>query len=211
MNFKIISIFNTNNSVSIRKHLCFSLLFIWTLTTSQQCNNTISDACGNYTTKPGVVKVILTLNTIIPTGRPRPLTLSINGVDNVVNIQGSLFAANPTMLGLKSETYALCNGVPRFRSTCCMSNTNSCLTVEDQTPYQAIVLYQGAFKSKITVRAISLTANYSAYDLYEGSFDIDATLGTPSLLAYCNLSYKKTYNSANIPASYLCDYNENNL
>lgn len=191
-----------------RKKLFYILIGVWILTTSQQCTDTISDACGSYTTKPGVVKIILTLNTNIPSGSVRPVTQIFNGINNVVNVQGSLYYTNPTVFGLKSETYALCNGTPRFRTTCCVSRTNNCLTVENQTPFELNMVYQGAFKSKITVRALSLLPNYTSYVLYEGSFDIDATTGTPPSIVYCNLIYKQSYSSSSIPSNYLCDYNE---
>lgn len=195
-------------SASLKKNLSFCLIFIWMLTTSQQCSDTITDACGSYVTKPNVIKIILTLNTGIPNGRPRPIVQTVGGINNVINIQGSLYYINPTIFGLKSETYAMCNGIPRYKTSCCVSTANSCLPVENQTPYELNMIYQGAFKSKITVRALSLVSNYSTYDLYEGSFDIDATTGTPPSVVYCNLTYKRMYYSSNIPPSYLCDYNE---
>lgn len=118
-----------------------------------------------------------------------------------------MYYLNPTVFGLKCESYVLCNGKPRYRYTCCVSRTNSCITNENQTPFDLNVQYFSALKSKITIRALSLTSNYSTYDLYEGSFDFDATMGTPPSVFYCNLVYKRMYYSSDIPSNYLCDYN----
>lgn len=177
-----------------RYYIYFACVFVWTLFTAQQCQTT--DACGSYSYEGRRILVTPVLYKSY-SSLPKPVTQLFNGVSNVINIQGSLWYLHPTVFGIKVESYAQCNGVPRFISTCCIKkDANSCYLIGDENIYQLSVFYRTNFKCKVTIRAITSDANYDSYPdgtyLYEGSFDIDANSTIEN--SYCTLQYIKTIN-----------------
>jgi hypothetical protein len=153
-----------------------------------------------------------TLNTNIPSGRPRPVVQNINGINNVINVQGSLFYDNSTIFGIKAESYAMCNGIPRFRGVCCITKTETgCLTVGDETAFQITATIPSTFKCKITIRAVSMASpssdGYGTFDVYEGTFDIDPTSGIPPSNTICNMMYIRQYIGYDGSAKQYCLFN----
>lgn len=193
----------------ISKKPIYLLMVIWTLTTSQQCTNT--DACGSYTFDLVFLKIIPTLNTTIPNGRPRPIVQTLNGMNNVINVQGSLYYVNNTIFGIKVESYALCNGIPRFSSACCITKTDGCLTLGDETAFQITATLPSTLKCKITIRAVTMASpgndGYGTFDVYEGSFDVEPISGTPPINNICNIVYKRYYNGYVGSATQYCLFN----
>lgn len=185
-------------------------MIIWTVTSADQCTNT--DACGSYSFNPLLFKVTPTLGAFIPYGRPRPIVTNLNGINNVINVQGSLFYANNTYFGIKVESYAVCNGVPRFKSACCITKSeNGCLTTGDETAYQISATLPSTYKCKVTIRAVSIVNSgegYGTSDLYEGIIDIDPTSASPPTNSYCNLIYKRMYNADPNGAKQICLFNQ---
>lgn len=194
------------------------LLVLWSCCTAQQCNGTISDACGSYTTQPYVIKITPTINlSSKPLNVPFPVIQNNGNISNAINIQGSLYSPSPkkTMFGLKSETYALCNGTPRYLAKCCITSTsNGCYFSGQENIYQLSMIFQGTFKSKITVRAIvqnfeSIQGLLSGSFLFEGTFDIDATTGTPPTEVVCPLKFiqQLPFNPGPNPIEF-CNFNQ---
>lgn len=186
------------------------LMIVWTLTSADQCTNT--DACGSYTFDPIFLKIMPTLNTNIPSGRPRPLVQTFNGINNVINVQGSLFYANNTIFGIKVESYAMCNGVPRFRGVCCITKTEAgCITLGDETAYQITATLPSTLKCKVTIRAVTManasSDGYGSFDLYEGSFDVEPISSSPPSNSICNIVYKRYYNGYEGSAKQYCLFN----
>lgn len=193
------------------------IILVWICCTAQQCSGSLTDACGSYTTNPFVVKITPTINLLSkPSNVPFPVIQNFGNISNAINIQASIFSPDPksTIFGIKSETYALCNGVPRFSNSCCMTKTfNGCYSSGQENIYQLSMIYQGAFKSKITVRAIVdnhmpnafLTGSF----LFEGSIDMDATTGTPPSEIICELKYikKLPFNPGPNPIEF-CNFNQ---
>ncbi len=196
--------------------LCL-ILISWSVCSAQQCTGTITDACGSYVTQPNVIKITPVIQLSgMPSSIPYPVLQNNGYLTNAINIQGSLNSSSPkaTIFGIKSETYALCNGIPRFANACCITRSNNgCYFSGQENIYQLSAVYQGAFKSKITIRAIVdnheqngfLTGSF----LYEGIFDIDPSIGTLPLEAICNLKYIKRlpFNPGPDPVEF-CNFNQ---
>jgi len=204
------NIFGKNFNIRI-KNPVYILMTIWTLTSAEQCTNT--DACGSYNFNPIALKIIPTLNTAIPYGRARPVVQSSGGIDNVINVQASLWHSNNTLFGIKVESYALCNGIPRFKSYCCISrNENGCLAVGDETAYQVTATLPSTLKCKLTIRAVSNVAanadGVGTFDVYEGFVDIEPISGSPPTNTICNLVYKKKYSGWQEEAKQYCLFNQ---
>jgi len=176
------------------------LIFLWILSSAQQCSRT--DSCGTYSYDVGTVKASLVLNGTIPSNAYKPITQNIANLSNSINIQGSIWNYAPnTIFGIQVESYDKCNGVPRFKSNCCITKDNtSCLTFNDETINQVTIGFQSAFKCKVTIRAVCLFNNNQRtdryVDMYEGSFDIDPTsTSTPPSNTVCYLSYTRRYDA----------------
>lgn len=175
------------------------LIFLWILSSAQQCTKT--DSCGTYTYDVGAIKSTLVLNSTIPSNSYKPIIQNIANLPNSINIQGSLWSDETTIFGIQVESYDKCNGVPRFKSNCCITKSNnSCLTNNDEAINQVTVFYQTAFKCKVTIRAVCYYdgSNYATHgyfnDMYEGSFDIDPTSSTtPPTNTVCTLVFKRRY------------------
>ena len=182
-----------------------TLLFLWMLSSAQQCSRT--DSCGTYNYDVGAIKALLVLNATSPTNVYKPIIQNIANQANSINIQGSLWNEETTNFGIQVESYDKCNGVPRFKSNCCITkNNNSCITSNDDAVNQVTVAYQTGFKSKVTIRAIcyydgsGLARLGYSKDVYEGSFDIDPTASTtPPTNIICNLTFKRRYDSGTNP------------
>jgi len=176
------------------------ILLMWILTNAEQCTTT--DSCGTFNYNIGAIKATLTINGPIPSGRYSPIIQTIANIPNSVNIQGSLWHTMPTTkFGIQVESYDKCNGIPRYKSNCCITKTNNgCLVLNDEAVNQITVGYQTTFKCKVTIRAICLydvsVSTDRKFDLYEGSFDIDPTSSiSPPTNTTCNLFYKKMYDA----------------
>ncbi len=181
-----------------------TLLFVWTLLSAQQCTNT--DSCGTYNYNVGAIKAILVINNTIPSNTYKPVLQNIANNPNSINIQGSLWSDETTTFGIQVESSDKCNGVPRFKSNCCITkNNNPCVTTNDEAINQVTIAYQTAFKCKVTIRAIcyyngsGLARLGYFYDLYEGVFDIDPTSAIPPTNTICNLIYKRRYDFGTNP------------
>jgi len=180
------------------------LIFLWILSSAQQCSRT--DSCGTYSYDVGIVKASLVLNGTVPSNVYKPITQIIENQPNSINIQGSLWYEETTNFGIQVESYDKCNGIPRFKSNCCITkNNNSCVTTNDEAINQVTISYQTAFKCKVTIRAIcyyngsGLARLGYFYDLYEGVFDIDPTSAIPPTNTICNLIYKRRYDYGTNP------------
>jgi len=187
------------------------LMVIWILTSSQQCTKT--DACGSYNFDPVFLKIMPTLNTNIPSGFVRPVVQTINGLDNVINVQGSILYVHNTIFGIKVESYASCNGVSRFKSTCCITrNEGGCLTISGETPYQITATIPSTLKCKVTIRAITNVGagfdGVGSFSLYEGTLDVDPVSGTPPSNTLCNLTFRRSYSGWQDVATQYCLFNQ---
>lgn len=194
-----------------RIRIQFVIIFIWILTNAEQCTTT--DSCGTYNYDIGTIKTILTLNNS-PVNVFKPILQNIGNVPNSINIQASIWNYPNTIFGVKIESYDKCNGVPRFKSTCCLNknNSNNCLILGDEGINQIGITFQTAFKCKVTIRAICV-GNSRIIDMFEGAFDIDPTNSTnPPTNMICNLQFIKKYDAQyadpNILAQNVCVFNQ---
>jgi hypothetical protein len=192
-----------NNIILLKNIKIYSILmFLWILSSAQQCTST--DSCGTYNYNVDTIKASLVITGTIPNNVYTPILQNINNIPNSINIQGSLWNNEPTIFGIKVESYATCNGIPRFSSICCITKENNqCLTLNDESINQVTVGYKSAYKCKVTIRAISkysfsgLHRLGSYIDMYEGGFDIDPTSTTPPTNTICNLVFTRRYSQDN--------------
>ena len=107
----------------LNKRIHFFLVFIWILTTSQQCTNT-TDACGTFPNNINTATISLTLITNIPSGVPRPFTeIIVPYLNPLINICKSTNSTPATVFNIKIESYLQCNGIPRSKITACKRYT----------------------------------------------------------------------------------------
>ena len=174
---------------------CFKMLFC-----SEQCIG--SDACGTYPGDIATDKITLTLNTNIPTGWARPI---LEAPNNKVNIFRSL--VSKCYFSVRVESYDKCNGIPRYKTTCCITPTSTCSLTNSENAYEIPVLWVKSLKSKVTVKIISWIDN-GYFSVYEGSFDIQQNTSIiPTQLSILNCVTKAQYSYYNVNINEFCTSN----
>ena len=182
-------------------------MIIWTVTSADQCTVGGTDACGDFPNSIGSGVVRLLLNTNIPTGAPRPITVTVTPlVAPVINIKKSLEATPiKTFFSIKVESYELCNGVPRYKNVCCNSSLSTCFTMTNEL--EIPIIWNSYFNNKVSIRAISTLFGgvapnfYTTYSVYETSFDIASNISSFGSISYKDMVFKKVateYSNLNI-------------
>ena len=166
-----------------KRNLSFSLIFLWLITTSQQCSDT-TDSCGTFPNNVSIGHVRLSLVTNIPSGAPRPFTEVVPPyLANIpiINICKSTNSTPATAFRIKIESYAQCNGVPRSKVTGCKTAQDSPCPTTNVADLQ--IAWNSFFKNKVTITAISFfnevaSQGHMYYAIYEGTMDIEANVTT---------------------------------